>query len=599
MNDHSLLAIIDPILSRMLGEREEVLRVFLACSPSPLLERMSLGSGLQHLRRCIVAVTSDRIVLVAVARDLKPRDSVSQISFGDVASFTFHVVRRTMTIHFRRGTKQRFSDLSLTDVQALRDLLPPLIQNRQPTPTKERESLCACCLAVLRRGSQVCPHCHAPMKRRDEAIRLSWWWPGGGYGYLGFPEMATLTAIVESGIAVLFVLAAMAMTGVHRMVAATAIVALTILFLEWKSAVAAHAARLTEETIFDRDAEGDPRPTPADILLAAVRWSLDFLRIRRQNPPTGPGEYVWIDRESPGEIAHRLRAPRTEQLEGIAFRSDVAFVDEKWVYSQTEVQQTREALRSIGKTLRNLLTPGEQVLMISRGSLRHRLIDLVSPSVAFVIISRRCWYVFTTKRILRISNRRFSPRRSVRALPYSAIAAVRFDAGYWFGVVLNFAITLVSTHGAIETVAGLSVHSFEKLRAFLPPAIRAVTDTGEEPADLCPCCAEPLEPRVFACSRCAIRFREPRTAMLMAAIIPGGGYFFTGYWTLGLIALGMEVFLAIALFRAPSVKIAVAIAVTLLLQKAAAVVHAHEFASQFVSVDSSGVSPLGGEYVVA
>jgi hypothetical protein len=273
-----LLAIVDSILQRLIQGEEEVRGLVVACSPAPLLERALLGSGVQHLRRCIVAVTTNRIVMIAVNRDLSLRDAVSQISYGDIRSVRFGRVRRTMTLTFRNRKKQRFTDLTFADVDLLRKIVPPLIGRGLPTPAKGREWLCGSCLAILRRGSPFCPNCHAPMKRRDQAVKLAWWWPGGGYGYLGFPEMATLTAIVEAGLVVLFLLA---VGSALRFDSALAVVWLTIIICHWKAAVAAHAGSLAWETQLDRDTEGRSRPTPADLFKTAVSGLRRFMSSRR------------------------------------------------------------------------------------------------------------------------------------------------------------------------------------------------------------------------------------------------------------------------------------------------------------------------------
>ncbi|HEY3055888.1 MAG TPA: hypothetical protein VGK31_08160 [Thermoanaerobaculia bacterium] len=237
-----LLAIVDPILQRLIQGEEEVLGLVVACSPSPLLERALLGSGVQHLRRCTVAVTTDRIVLIAVHRDLTLRDAVSQISYGDVRSVRFGKLRRTMTIIFRNRKKQRFTDLTFADIELLQKIVPPLIGRGLPTPAKGRECLCGSCLAVLRRGSPFCPNCHAPMKRRDQAVKL----------------------------ACLLVLFLIALASAVRFDSALAVVWLTIIFCLWKAAVAAHAGSLAWETQLDRDTEGRSRPTPADLIRTAM-----------------------------------------------------------------------------------------------------------------------------------------------------------------------------------------------------------------------------------------------------------------------------------------------------------------------------------------
>ncbi|MGZ5493438.1 MAG: hypothetical protein ACXW3E_08150 [Thermoanaerobaculia bacterium] len=272
---------IDPLLQRLLHESESLLRTFVACSPAPLLERSILGSGLQHLRRCIVAVTTGRIVMIAVHLDLTPRGALSQISWGDVKSFSIGSIRRTLVLQFRNGRRQRFTDLTFADVQALRDMLPPLIGHGPMTAAKERESLCARCLATLRPGSPVCTKCQAPRKSRSHAAKLAWWSAGGGYHYLGFTRMAVLTGLVELCFLAVFVVAAVAAFQRNGLSGAIAFVCLTILFLEWKTIVVAHTASLANETTIDLEQRRPENETLFDIMDDSVRWIYSATRRER------------------------------------------------------------------------------------------------------------------------------------------------------------------------------------------------------------------------------------------------------------------------------------------------------------------------------
>lgn len=584
MRTKSLRDVADPFLSRMLRDHEEVVHVFLACSPAGPVERILLGSGLEHVRRCVVVLTSSRIIQIAVTRALELRDAISQIAWGDIASSSTNALLRTMTVRFRGGGVQRFSGIARADLHALRSLLPALAGIGHPTAAKGRETLCPCCLASLRRGSQVCPSCRSAMKRRDKAVRLSWTWPGGGYAYLGFPQMATLAAIVESGLVILFFLSVAAAIRPGGFLAAVAVVCITIAAVEWKAAVASHTASLSEETYLDHDRGDEFRATPLQLVRAARELFQELFHAGSRRA-TRSAEYVWIERGTRPEPAGG--SARTQHVEGVPLRAEIAFVDEKSVYSAKEAGRHERALRSIAPTLRRLLDRDEQVLMITRGSLPHRLVDMGAPSMAVLILSRRCWFVFTSRRILRITSRSIRTRRSVRALPYSAIAAVRFDASYWFAVLLRFAITLVDPKGGHESIAGLSVHAFDKVRAFLPAAIRTSRDCGDEAQNLCPSCSAPLTENVFTCSSCSARFREPSKATLLAALIPGGGYFYTGYPLLGVFAAATDAFLLIAAIGGWSLRITLTAIAVLVLHKFVCIAHAREFAQQYVSVSAA------------
>ncbi len=260
------------LLQRVLHSDEHLLRTFVACSPSPLAERSILGSGLQHLRRAVVAVTYERMILIAVHRDLTPRGAISQISFGDVREIRVRAWRRTVVIVFRNGTRQRFSDLTFGAVQALGELLPPLAGRGQMTAAKAREPLCAGCLRVIRQGAPACPYCHAPMKRRRHAARLAWWSAGGGYHYLGFRQMALLTGLIDFFFFAALLLAGLATLRHLHLDAAIALLCTIVLFIEWKAAVVHHTASLAEEMTLDLDRKHDGNDTIFDVIDDALRW---------------------------------------------------------------------------------------------------------------------------------------------------------------------------------------------------------------------------------------------------------------------------------------------------------------------------------------
>lgn len=257
---------------RLLRDGEQLIRTFIASSPTSLLERAILGSGVQHLRRCIVALTTVRIVQIAVNRDLTPRGALSQISWGDVKSFQLASLRRTLTITFRNGNRQRFSDLAFADVQVLRELLPDLVGRGMPTAVKEREALCAACLTSLRPASGECPNCHAPMKRRAHAVRLAWWSAGGGYHYLGFPQMAVLAGMIEIFFFAAFLLALATSFQRHGLIGAIGVLSTTVLFIEWKAMIVAHTASLASEITLDASRRPDGEETLFDVIEDAMRW---------------------------------------------------------------------------------------------------------------------------------------------------------------------------------------------------------------------------------------------------------------------------------------------------------------------------------------
>jgi hypothetical protein len=77
---------------------------------------------------------------------------------------------------------------------------------------------------------------------------------------------------------------------------------------------------------------------------------------------------------------------------------------------------------------------------------------------------------------------------------------------------------------------------------------------------LCPSCLSMLTPGIYRCERCGVAFKDEKTMVRRSLLIPGGGYFYTGHWFLGLgdflaeayLLILLIVFLAAALAPTPA-----------------------------------------------
>ena len=60
---------------------------------------------------------------------------------------------------------------------------------------------------------------------------------------------------------------------------------------------------------------------------------------------------------------------------------------------------------------------------------------------------------------------------------------------------------------------------------------------------LCPRCTTLLENGQFTCNACQLKFKNKIAAIIMAILIPGGGYFYTRHYLIGLLNVIVEIFL--------------------------------------------------------
>jgi len=83
----------------------------------------------------------------------------------------------------------------------------------------------------------------------------------------------------------------------------------------------------------------------------------------------------------------------------------------------------------------------------------------------------------------------------------------------------------------------------KKIRAILAavlPASRAEASAAQEIVSLCPDCRAVLTQKIYHCQGCRLTFKDEKTLLKRTILIPGGGYLYAGYTTLGVISLFFE-----------------------------------------------------------
>ena len=139
--------------------------------------------------------------------------------------------------------------------------------------------------------------------------------------------------------------------------------------------------------------------------------------------------------------------------------------------------------------------------------------------------------VFTNRRLLHFSVRRDgSWKKSLRSLRWGDLAEAKVQG--W----LNPKLRLKYQNGKVDNYWGLRRGDAKSIKLLLPvllPASRGETSPAQAMSSLCPECSAPLSPGVYQCSRCSLIFKDEKTIVRRSLLIPGGGYFYTGHWFLG------------------------------------------------------------------
>ncbi len=180
-------------LQHVLEEGEEILLASRGASPFTMVEQLTTGAWIYHIKRCIIVLTDRRILHFPSNYRFKPRDSIAQIRFQDIESFKG---KRRVTFRYKNGTKEIFSQIR--NGKRLVQLLKSLVTTSSTRSQHGgRQHLCPKCVAPLAKDQFTCPRCRFEFKEPGAARLYSIFLPGGGYFYTRHPWMGFGDAITE------------------------------------------------------------------------------------------------------------------------------------------------------------------------------------------------------------------------------------------------------------------------------------------------------------------------------------------------------------------------------------------------------------------
>jgi hypothetical protein len=170
------------------------------------LEQWTTGWVIYYLKRCVLIFTNKRVLHFPTKRDFTPKQSVSQIRYGDIEEFKLSgFLGRVLKIEYKSGKKEKFYYIKSREFKKLKTLQQLFIKS-QSSNVGERHFLCPRCVTPLVKDIFSCPNCHLEFKNAKDAIRLSILLPGGGYFYTRHPLLGIMDAITE-GLLIIFLLA--------------------------------------------------------------------------------------------------------------------------------------------------------------------------------------------------------------------------------------------------------------------------------------------------------------------------------------------------------------------------------------------------------
>jgi hypothetical protein len=94
----------------------------------------------------------------------------------------------------------------------------------------------------------------------------------------------------------------------------------------------------------------------------------------------------------------------------------------------------------------------------------------------------------------------------------------------------------------VEKFRAIGLSERRKIRALLKskPLSGTKAKLGQR-FHLCPQCTHPLSAGKYVCESCQLKFKNKIAAYIIAIFIPGGGYFYTRYYIIGLLNAIVEI----------------------------------------------------------
>jgi hypothetical protein len=186
------------MLKQFLEPDETIVLAVRGRSPISTFEAISTGWVIYYARRCVLVVTSRRILHIPTRANFRPKKSIAEVQYGDIAALKFRTfLGRALALAYKSGKRETFSAIPSAEFKKLTMVLDARPREGPASEAGERRHLCPKCMSPLRKDTYECPTCRLEFKSRRQAVRRALFVPGGGWFYTGDPMLGVLYGLIE------------------------------------------------------------------------------------------------------------------------------------------------------------------------------------------------------------------------------------------------------------------------------------------------------------------------------------------------------------------------------------------------------------------
>ncbi len=210
---------------------------------------------------------------------------------------------------------------------------------------------------------------------------------------------------------------------------------------------------------------------------------------------------------------------------GVPVERDTIFSNHKGVY-KNHIEKRQRKLIVKTTFIKFFLHADERILCLTTGYSPVSVKEQVLTGPAFLYF-KRAIFVFTDKRILHVPARfNHGSRCAISHIMYADCAALDLKGR---------SLVVMYKNGTQESFPYIGRKEKRKIGSLLD-SIQPKSTTSDgfhRRVFLCPSCTNPVAADTVCCPACQLEFKSRRRAKMRALLIPGGGYFYNHYSTLG------------------------------------------------------------------
>jgi len=268
---------------------------------------------------------------------------------------------------------------------------------------------------------------------------------------------------------------------------------------------------------------------------------------------------------------------------GVPVDREVLLTNHKNVHKKRIAKRQRKLVEKI-TFIKPFIKEDEKVLLVTKGYSPASTFEKYIIGWFFIYL-KRSLFVFTNQRIFHIPTTPiYSYRNTIAQILYSGCKSIAMKGR---SLVVEYA-----KHAGKEKFFWIAGKEKKKIRELLK-TITQVAKEGEasERTHLCPGCTNALSKDKYICESCGLKFKTKTATLIFSIIFPGGGYFYTRRYFLGIIVALVEIILLAFIGQSlvniqndvgGSIYLLLISVLVLLVEKTAMIVHTTDFIKEFI-----------------